>query len=86
MLFGLGVLGRRLFLPPDLGRLRSEVRLRQKLGLGWGIQLVLLFDGLLLEGGIGLGLSLVWELCMSQSRGLHSQYTRNFSITDDLLL
>lgn len=86
MLFGLGALGRRLFLPLDLGRLRSEVHLRQKLGPEWGIQLVPLFDGLLLEGEIGPGLSLVWELCMSQSRGLHSQYTRNFSIIGGLLL
>lgn len=59
MLFGLNVQGRRLFLPPDLGRLRSEVHLRQKLEPGWGILLGRLFDGLLLEGEIDPGLSLV---------------------------
>lgn len=59
MLSGLSGLGRRLFLLLDLGRLRSEVRLRQKLGFEWGIQLGLLFDGRLLEDETGLGLGLV---------------------------
>lgn len=55
MLFDLGVRGQRLFLPRGLGQLRSEVRLQQKSGLEWGIQLGLLCGGLFLGDGIGLG-------------------------------
>lgn len=58
MLFGLDVLGRRLFLLLDLGRLRSEVRLQLRLEYEWETQLEPLFDGLSLGGGTDLGPSL----------------------------
>lgn len=80
MLFDLDGLGRRLFLPPGLGRLRNEGRPRPRLGFEWGIQLEPLFDGLSLEGETGLGPGLVSGLYKSRSRGLHSQCIRSFSI------
>ena len=47
---------------------------------------VLLYDGLFLINGIGLGLSLEFELYKNQILGLHSLYIHNFSIIDDLWL
>ena len=48
MLFGLGARALRLFLPQGRALLRSGGRLQQRLELELGIQLELLFGGLLL--------------------------------------
>ena len=55
MLFDLSVRVLRLFLHLGRGQLKSVVRLLLRLGLGWGIQRVQLFDGLLRGVGIGQG-------------------------------
>lgn len=58
----------------------NEGHLQRKLGLGWGIQLGLLFGGQLLIDGIGLELGLGWGLYKSQILGLRSPCIRSFSI------
>lgn len=80
--FGLTVLGLRPFLPLRQGLLRSEGRLRRRLGLELVSQRAQLSDGLFRGGGIGRGLGLEWGLCRSRTLVLYNQCTRSFSIID----
>lgn len=64
----------------------SEGHRQRRLEFEWGIQLELLFGGLLQAVGIGQGPGLVWGLYRSRSLGLRSRYIRSFSIIDVLRL
>lgn len=66
------------------GRLMSEGHLRMKLACELEVLLVRLLGYQLLVGEVHLVLSHWLGLYRSQSIGLHSQYTRNFSIIGDL--
>lgn len=58
----------------------SEAHLRQRLVLELGSPRERPFGGRLPVSGIGLGLGLVWGLCMSRIQDLRSRYIHSFSI------
>ena len=64
----------------------SEGHLLLKLGFELGIQLGQPYDGRPLIVETDRGLSLVWGLYRSQSRGLRNRYTRSFNIIGGPLL
>lgn len=64
----------------------NEGRLRRRLKVGRGSRGVQLFDGQLPVGGIGRGLNLESELCMSRNQGLRNLCIHSFSIIDVLWL